>query len=104
MQLWKVDTKAWTVREVQGGRYPAVDEDGDTCYENTHFRSESAAWDRLTAEVAAVVSLAGRSVINAQAGLDRARSEAADAAAAFVRVQDQLRQRSLPPPSSGDDA
>lgn len=93
MQLWKVDTKRWSVREVRGGPYPAVDDDGDTCYDNTHFRDEAAAWERLAAEVAARVSLAGRSVLNAQAGLDRARSEAADAAAAFAMVQDLLRSR-----------
>lgn len=97
VQLWKVDTKAWTVRPVEGEPYPAQDREGDTCYKNTHFPDEAAAWERLAAEVAARVSLAGRSVVNAQAGLDRARCEAADAAAAFVRVQDQLREREASP-------
>lgn len=94
MKVWKVDTKQWTVRAIEGGRYPAQDSEGDTCYENTHFVKEGDAWARLSAEVTACVSLAGRDVINAQGALDRAKTLAADAAAAFVRVQDQLRARS----------
>ncbi len=93
MNVWKVDTKLWTVRAVEGGRYPATDSDGDTCFDNTHFPTEAQAWHRLKSEVTAFVSLAGRDVMTAQAALDSARERAAEAAAAFVRVQDQVRAR-----------
>lgn len=104
MQFWKVDTRAWTVRAVEGERFPGIDSDGETCYDNTHYRREDDAWRKLSDEVAAFVSLSGRSVINAQAELDRARIEAANAAAAFVTVQDQVRQRGQARATAGDPA
>lgn len=41
MKLWKRDTTAWTVRQVEAEPYPGKDEDGDTCYTNTHFAREA---------------------------------------------------------------
>ncbi|MGH8073697.1 MAG: hypothetical protein ACREO4_06445 [Lysobacter sp.] len=83
MKLWKVDTTLSTVREVEGEPWPGKDAEGDTCYDNTHFRTESAACDRLAADVAARVSLAGADVHNAEYRLRQAHANAAEAAKGF---------------------
>ena len=66
---------------------------GIPCYDNTHYANEDDAWKRLVDEASAGVSLAGREVIEAQATLDRARTRAGEAVAAFVTTQDNRRGR-----------
>lgn len=88
MKLWKRDTKAWTARQVEGEPHPGKDEDGETCYANTHFEHEESAWVSLYAEAAAFVSLAGRDIENAEQKLAKARAEAGEAAKAFQKVRD----------------
>ena len=88
MKLWKRDTKAWTVRQVDGEPWPGKDEDGDTCYVNTHFECEADAWERLYAEASAFVSLSGRDVETAEQALAKARVDAGEAAKAFQKVRD----------------
>lgn len=87
MKLWKRDTTAWTVRQVEAEPYPGKDEDGDTCYTNTHFAREADAWESLYAEAAAFVSLSGRDVENAKQALAKAQQEAGEAAQAFMTVR-----------------
>lgn len=93
MRLYKVDTEAWTVREVEGESWPGNDSDGDTCYENTHFVDEAEAWAKLRAEVETGVSLAGRAVAQAKAALAAAEKEAGRMAEAFAVVCDRFRER-----------
>ena len=93
MKLHKVDTTNWTVREVEGTPWPGADTDGDSCYDNTHFVSERAAWDKLKAEVQAGVCLAGRRVTEAKLELASAEKEAGQMAEALMKVCDQLRAR-----------
>ncbi len=93
MKLHKVDTKNWTVREVEGTPWPGADTEGDSCYDNTHFVSERAAWDKLKAEVQAGVCLAGRRVTEAKLELASAEKEAGQMAEALMKVCDQLRAR-----------
>lgn len=87
MKLWKRDTTAWTVRQVEAEPYPGKDEDGDTCYTNTHFAREADAWESLYAEAAAFVSLSGRDVEDAKQALAKAQQEAGEAAQAFMTVR-----------------
>ena len=94
MKLHKVDTTAWTVREVEGEPWPCKDSEGDTCYDNSHFVSEQAAWEKLKAEVQAGVCLAGRRVTQAKEELADAQREAGEMAEALMKVCDQLRARS----------
>lgn len=88
MKLWKRDTKAWTVRQVEGEPHPGKDEEGGTCYVNTHFEREADAWESLYAEAAAFVSLSGRDVENAKQALAKAQQAAGEAAQAFMTVRD----------------
>lgn len=83
MKLWKRDTKNMTVREVDGEPWPGTDEEGETCYENTHFASREEAMDSLRRDVAARVSLAASRVTNAMNELAQANAEAGNAAIAF---------------------
>ena len=94
MKLHKVDTTAWTVREVEGEPWPGKDSEGDTCFDNTHFVSEKAAWDKLKAEVQAGVCIAGRMVETAKGQLAKAEQEAGRMAQALLKVCDQLDARS----------
>lgn len=93
MKLHKVDTTAWTVREVDGEPWPGKDTEGDVCYDNSHFVSERAAWDKLKAEVQAGVCLAGRRVTEAKFELASAEKEAGQMAEALMKVCDQLLAR-----------
>ena len=86
MKLWKRDTKNFTVREVDGEPWPGTDEDGDTCYENTHFANEADAWKSLEAEARAWLSLATDGLKYAREEVARREKECADAAMAAVTV------------------
>ena len=97
MKLHKVDTESWTVREIDGEPWPGKDSEGDTCYDNTHFVSESAAWDKLKAEVTSGVCYWGRAVEQAKRELVKAEQEAALMAQALAKVCDQLEARSKTP-------
>lgn len=82
MKSWKRDTKTWTVRQIDGEPYPGKDEEGDTCYSNTHFESEDEAWKSLHGEAAARLSLATRGLIDAKNAVANAQAECVDAALA----------------------
>ncbi len=86
MRLWKADTQNWTVREVEGSPYPGTDEDGDTCYENTHFHSEIEALASLKREAEAWVKMSARDLLSAQKLLRDAEKECGDAAIALTKV------------------
>ena len=100
MKLHKVDTENWTVRAVDGEPWPGKDSDGDTCYDNTHFVSEHAAWDKLKAEVLAGVCIAGRMVDTAKSEMARVEQEAGRMAQALLKVCDQLEARRKTPNAS----
>lgn len=55
--VFKVDAAEGEVRCVLGGPWPAVDSEGDTCYDNTHFSTRRAALEKLRAECDAWLSL-----------------------------------------------
>jgi hypothetical protein len=88
MKLWKADSKNWTVREVEGEPYPGSDQDGDTCYENTHFQSEAEALDSIRREAEAFVKLSARQLLRAQHALHIAEAECGAAAIALTKVYD----------------
>ena len=96
MKLFKVDTKAWTVRSVDGTPYPGTDSDGDACFENTHFEDESKAWACLQAQVNAAIEMAGRDVAEARKRLAVVERESADVVVAAAHVAKQLADRSVP--------
>lgn len=102
VKLHKVDTTAWTVREVEGEPWPGKDSEGDACYDNTHFVSEGAAWDKLKAEVSAGLMLADREVKQCREELRRAEEEMVRAGSALVTVLDQLDARSKKPNARGN--
>lgn len=54
---WKVDTTTCQVRAVRGGPWPAKDSEGDTCYVNTHFKTQREAVEKLRDECAAWLAL-----------------------------------------------
>lgn len=95
MKYWKVDTKNWTVREVEGEPWPGIDADGETCFSNTHFPEEAKAWDHLSADVSARVSLAGSAVKSAEVDLDLAQREAAGAARDYAIAMRNIRARKV---------
>lgn len=95
MKLWKVDATAGTVRQVAGEPYPGRDEEGDKCYENTHFADETTAWEKLLRETAAGVALAGSAVVEARRQLDLANDRAGRAAALYTKARDEYDLRGL---------
>jgi hypothetical protein len=96
MKLWKVDYKAWTVRQVEGNPWPAKDSEGETCFENTHFATEGEAWDMLFTNASAIVRSAGNAVQQAKKALDAAHRESGEAAHAFMLVHEQMRALGFP--------
>jgi len=86
MKLWKRDTISWTVREVEGEPWPGKDSDGDTCYKNTHYANEVAAWASLEAEAKACLSLATSRLIEAREDVVLREKECVEAAMALAGV------------------
>ena len=92
MRLYKKDLQNFTVREVEGESYPGRDSEGDVCYLNSHFQTEAEAWASLKSEVEARVSMAGRDVAQKRMELQNAQEKAGDAAIAFERMTENMRQ------------
>lgn len=78
--------------ECPNGLWPAHDADGIQIYSNTHFELESDAWRRIYDNAKAWVSMAGRSVTQAEASLIEARIEAGEAAKRFLQVTENMRR------------
>lgn len=78
--------------ECHNGLWPAYDADGIQIYSNTHFELESDAWKRIYDNAKAWVSLAGRSVTQAENSLAEARVEAGEAAKRFLQVTENMRR------------
>lgn len=95
MKLWKKDTENWTAREIEGEPWPGTDAEGDVCYENTHFRTEAAAWASLAAGAAARCELALGRLEQAKAALAAAEMEANSAKFTLARLEH------LRPPATG---
>lgn len=97
MKLWKYDPVLCTVREVVGGEWPDKDSEGDTCYSNTHFAKEDAAWEALKRDVDARVLFAGQQVRQLAAQMREVEAAAAQATVAFRVFSEnyQARQREV---------
>ena len=80
----------WTVREVEGEPWPGKDREGDTCYVNTHFDNEPAAWASLEAEAKAWLSLAASGLKQAREDVARREQECAEAALALAGVMKDM--------------
>jgi hypothetical protein len=87
MRLWKSDHTSWTVREVEGDPYPGKDEEGDTCYVNTHFAATKEAIENLKSNVDAYVSITADRVIQARKAFVSANEEAANAVVAAEKAR-----------------
>lgn len=97
MKLWKVDSRLWTVREVEGEPWPGKDAEGDACYDNTHFRDPDAAWERLAAEVDAYARMVADDLVQARTTLRKREQAAADALVALQQVRAQREARAAAP-------
>lgn len=91
--MFRADDASLTAVKVEcpNGLWPAHDADGIQIYSNTHFELESDAWKRIYDNAKARVSLAGRSVINAENSLIEARAESGEAAKRFLLVTENMR-------------
>jgi cell fate regulator YaaT (PSP1 superfamily) len=78
--LYKVDSLKWEVRQVKGGDWPAPDEEGDVCFDNTHFKSMGEALSKLKAEAQANLSLAAKDVVRLRTDLGKAEKALIEAA------------------------
>jgi len=92
MKLWKYNTPTGTVSPVEGEPWPGQDENGATCYENSHFNTEAEAWENMAKDAAAAVSLAGSCVTRAREMLRAAEQTAASACADYTIVRTNRRQ------------
>ncbi len=86
MKLYKTDTKLWTVREVEGDPYPGMDSDGEPCYVNTHFKTETEAWEQITKEAEAHIKMSADAVRQLRVLTLKANEQAADAAVVLDTV------------------
>lgn len=90
MMLYKVDTGAWTVREVVGEPWPGKDSDGERTYDNTHFTDEGAAWQKLEREALAFVEIAARAVTRVREDLAARERDTVEAALALEKVRSAI--------------
>ena len=82
MKLHKLDTKQWTVREVEREPWPGRDEEGEACFDNTHYESADDAWEKLEDECFAGLGIAVRRLESKKIELRQAEQSAADMAVA----------------------
>lgn len=78
--VFKVDTQKWEVRQVLGGPWPSLDEEGEKCYDNTHFSDRHAAESKLKTEAAANLALSVKDVHRIRDDLDKAERALIEAA------------------------
>ena len=91
--MFRADDESQTPVRVEcpNGLWPAYDADGIQIFSNTHFELESDAWKRIYDNAKAWVSLAGRSVVQAENSLLQARANAGEAAKRFSQVTENMR-------------
>jgi hypothetical protein len=87
MTLYFVETAKWEVREVQGEPWPGKDNEGNSCFDNTHFAAQQEAMNRLVNKASAYVIMSGRDVIEQEQRLEIARTAAAESAKIWVKVK-----------------
>lgn len=90
MKLWKYHSETGTVTSIEGTPYPGTDADGETCYDNTHFKTEDEAWKHMVKDVMAGVSLAGMAVKSTRKALTAAEHEAGQACERYCNVMKNL--------------
>jgi hypothetical protein len=73
-------------RECETFGYPNTDTTGETQYQNTHFRTEAAAWKSILENAEAGVKLSGAMVKDAEETLLNAQKRAAESAREFSEV------------------
>lgn len=81
--------------------WPHRDAKGRGQYENSHYDSLAEAWENVTRNAEARISLAARAVENARGSLARANEEAAEAVVWMARVQ--TARAAVECPCAGDD-
>jgi hypothetical protein len=86
MKLWKVDTKLWTVREVEAEGFPMKDSEGEIVCTNCHFEDKEEAWGELKSEAESLILIAARRLENAQEEVKLAQGYCGIAALAFSKV------------------
>jgi len=86
--MWRADKKQMRPVEVQcpDGLYPAKDSDGETIWDNTHFKTYSESLQRLREDAQVGVRWAGEDVVEARRRLAEAYEKAGKAAAIFAAV------------------
>lgn len=89
MTLYFADTAAWTVREVQGEPWPGKDNEGNQCFENTHFKTRNDAIDRLLNEASAYMIMSGREVMEAEKRLQIAQIAAAESVKVWAKLKNR---------------
>lgn len=91
MKLYRYDTKTASVIQTEGEGWLDADTDGNTIYENTHFKTEREAWDYMLRDAEAGVKLDADNVHRRRIELAKAEAQAATSAiewAAVCRARD----------------
>lgn len=104
MKMWKVDTGKWTVRQVEGEPWPGKDNEGECCFENTHFDNASDAWRKLDSESVAYCECVGWRVKNCKEALQRAETEAGLAVVALALAQQNHKTANASALAEGTDS
>lgn len=89
MTLYFADTKRWEVRPVEATPFGGCDEDGNPCYENTHFLTEREAIEQLYRAAESQVLLIGRQIVQAREQLRNLELRSAEAAAVVAKITDR---------------
>lgn len=92
MKLFIYDSDLGTVSEIEGTPWPGKDANGETCYENSHFKTEAEAWEAMIKDVSAGVSLSGLDVDSVRKRLRAHEERAATCCVQFARANDNYRQ------------
>lgn len=93
MKLFKRDTVLWTVRQVEGEMYPGKDDEGDTCYSNTHFVNEDEAWNSLLGEAESRKRLSEMHLVDAKKEMEMRENNLKGSKISLDKVKHQIESR-----------
>lgn len=93
--MWRADTKQLRAVRVAcpNGLYPAKDADGEKIFVNTHYSTESEAWNHLRVHTEISVRWAAEAIEKAQRDLSAAQVRAGEAAIEFAKVMEGLKAK-----------
>jgi len=75
LQLWRADETEIKLVGCPNGGWPNNDSDGEKIFENTHFKTPDAAWDKVQREIEARIELTLSAINETEKRMEKLKDE-----------------------------